>query len=164
MLHAFAARFARGSTASAARAASTSTSVAVDDNAVASGCGNGTHSDGVIVILVPPRHSNRTNGDADWCCTLRALRSLQRVQDDWRTPVRIFHDIADAIPNRHLRELVAAAAPRPACTVPIELSRLPLGSRAIDRSWSSWKTPLRQSPRPWGCIRREERTIDLPGQ
>lgn len=108
-------------------------------------------SDGIIVMLVPPRHFVRENGDGDWCCLLRALRSLRHVDDGGRTPVRLFHDLADRASSSQLAELVAAAAPRRACAAPIELSRLPL-RLSLNTSWNP--PPTRPGQRSRGCALR----------
>ena len=110
-------------------------------------------SDGVIVMLVPPRGSVRIDGGSDWCCALRGLRSLRYVRDGGSATVRVIHDVADALSPAHLRELSAAAAPRALCTTAVNLAALPAAAAALRDGATRrrpWATPMRRSPSRWG--------------
>ena len=104
-------------------------------------------SDAVIVMLIPPRYSMRHDGSSDWCCTLGAIRSLQRLHDDYRAEVRFFHDTEDEYNATDLAELVKAAQPRRACTVAYELAR---NAPILGTGYEPWQTPMRQLPKRWG--------------
>ena len=113
-------------------------------------------SDGVIVMLAPPRQSIRTEGGTDWSCALTALRSLRHVRDNGTAVVKVLHDTRDRLSRRDLEELVSVAAPRRLCTIAVELANLPSAAEigpanlSLTSTAKVWRTPSRKGPSRWG--------------
>ena len=89
--------------------------------------GHGGVADVAITYLVPPKESVSYAG-RDWDNVLRSLASLAQLDDNGRAAVRLFLDVADTFSQQDVEDLLAAASPRAACVVRVQLRRFSPGS------------------------------------